>query len=88
MDADYVNFESLSDRMQIILVGADFFYNIIVQFMYNFIYLFIKNLFIRLFSMLVTFTDACGRAINIFSTRLAPEKFQGQSSRSEVPMPL
>jgi len=37
VDADYVNFESLSDRMQIILLGADFFYNIIVQFMYNFI---------------------------------------------------
>jgi len=59
--ADYcANFESLSarNRMQIRLVGTYFSDKNFIELKCSFIHLFIKNLSIHLFSMLVTFTDA------------------------------
>jgi len=57
-----------------------------MQLTYNFIFPLIKNLFIRLFSMLITITDAC-ITVSPFHHCRHQKKFQVQSSRREAPVP-
>jgi len=78
VDVDYcANFESLSEGIRIRLVGADVPSKNFIQLIYNSMPLFIKHLFIHLFSMLAKFSGACIAFLSSRQGRYRRNRFHG-----------